>query len=308
VAFHVAVFSRAQADANGSSQIGVKTSSAASLLSGKRPVSAIPKKSSTASTKSGAKKTDGSSASAKSQAEAPEDVEPGEMSLEDIETRLGALFEPEVMANLKSANWKERLEAITSLKDSVEGLETLDQYAELLIRLLCILPGWNEKNIQVQQKAIEAVVLIAQNATRFSKKCVVLCLTGVVEKVGDIKTRIQATKCLTTFCEAVGPKFVFERLFKIMKDHKNPKVLSEGLSWMITALDDFGIGHVPLKDLINFCKDTGLGSSAAAVRTATIKLFGVLHKFVGPGSYSCGLTAYCLFFLPRLCFSLSFSF
>jgi cytoskeleton-associated protein 5 len=72
------------------------------------------------------------------------------------------------------------------------------------------------------------------------------------------------------------------QLFKIMKDHKNPKVLSEGLSWMVTALDDFGIGHVPLKDLINFCKDTGLGSSAAAVRTATIKLFGVLHKFVGP--------------------------
>ena len=122
---------------------------------------------------------------------------------------------------------------------------------------------------QVQQKAIEAVILIAQNATRFSKKCVVLCLTGrfsrfslllyvgaccveepssvlyrtlsvrksyagaflspdhdsllnigsccspcagVVEKVGDIKTRIQATKCLTTFCEAVGPKFVLERV------------------------------------------------------------------------------------------------
>jgi cytoskeleton-associated protein 5 len=281
-------FSRAQADANGSSQAngGVKATSAASLLSGKRPVSAISKKSSTtsggASKSGGAKKSEGSSAAAKSQAEAPEDVEPGEMSLEDIESRLGPLFEPEVFANLKSANWKERLEAITSLKDTVEGLKTLDQHAELLIRLLCVLPGWNEKNIQVQQKAIEAVILIAQNATRFSKKCVVLCLTGVVEKVGDIKTRIQATKCLTTFCEAVGPKFIFERLFKIMKDHKNPKVLSEGLSWMMTALDDFGIGHVPLKDLINFCKDTGLGSSAAPVRTATVKLFGVLHKFVGP--------------------------
>jgi hypothetical protein len=32
------------------------------------------------------------------------------MSLEDIESRLGPLFEAEVMANLKSANWKERLE------------------------------------------------------------------------------------------------------------------------------------------------------------------------------------------------------
>lgn len=40
---------------------------------------------------------------------------------------------------------------------------------------------------------------------------------------------------------------VVVQLFKIMKDHKNPKVLCEGLSWMVTALEDFGIGHVPLK-------------------------------------------------------------
>ena len=38
-----------------------------------------------------------------------------------------------------------------------------------------------------------------------------------------------------------------------MKDHKNPKVLGEGLSWMATALDDFGIGHVPLKVDFLFC-------------------------------------------------------
>lgn len=42
------------------------------------------------------------------------------------------------------------------------------------------------------------------------------------------------------------------QLFKIMKDHKNPKVLCEGLSWMVTALEDFGIGHVPLKVWISY--------------------------------------------------------
>ncbi|KAL8032654.1 hypothetical protein ABFX02_13G110200 [Erythranthe guttata] len=89
-------------------------------------------------------------------------------------------------------------------------------------------------------------------------------------------------KCLTTFCEAVGPGFIFERLYKIMKEHKNPKVLSEGLLWMVSAVDDFGISYLKLKDLIEFCKDTGLQSSAAATRNSTIKLIGSLHKFVGP--------------------------
>ncbi|XP_062103962.1 protein MOR1-like [Humulus lupulus] len=85
-------------------------------------------------------------------------------------------------------------------------------------------------------------------------------------------------KCLTTFCEAVGPGFIFERLYKILKEHKNPKVLSEGLLWMVSA--------VKLKDLIDFCKDTGLQSSAAATRNSSVKLLGVLHKFTPSHPFS----------------------
>lgn len=36
--------------------------------------------------------------------------------------------------------------------------------------------------------------------------------TGISERVADIKTRAHAMKCLTTFCEAVGPGFIFERV------------------------------------------------------------------------------------------------
>jgi len=35
--------------------------------------------------------------------------------------------------------------------------------------------------------------------------------------------------------------------------------------------------------MIDFCKDIGLQSSTAVTRNATIKLIGMLHKFVGPG-------------------------
>ncbi|XP_062076151.1 protein MOR1-like isoform X2 [Humulus lupulus] len=90
-------------------------------------------------------------------------------------------------------------------------------------------------------------------------------------------------KYLTTFCEAVGPGFIFERLYKILKEHKNPKVLSEGLLWMVSAVEDFGISHLKLKDLIDFCKDTGLQSSAVATRNSSVKLLGVVQKFVGLG-------------------------
>jgi hypothetical protein len=32
-----------------------------------------------------------------------------------------------------------------------------------------------------------------------------------------------------------------------MKEHKNPKVLSEGLLWMVSAVEDFGISNLKLK-------------------------------------------------------------
>lgn len=39
--------------------------------------------------------------------------------------------------------------AITSLKAQVEGLQDPDQSVEILVRLVCAVPGWNDKNVQV---------------------------------------------------------------------------------------------------------------------------------------------------------------
>ncbi|KAM7271007.1 hypothetical protein ACFE04_030221 [Oxalis oulophora] len=258
--------------------------SAASMLSGKRPVPSAPADKKGGTAKQGAsKKGDGPTRPQPSKSVAPpEDVEPSEMSLEEIESRLASLVQADTVAQLKSTVWKERLEAISSLKEQVEAVQNLDQSAEILTRLVCAVPGWSEKNVQVQQQVIEVVTYVASTATKFPKKCVVLCIFGISERVADIKTRTHAMKCLTTFSEAVGPGFIFERMYKIMKEHKNPKVLSEGLMWMVSAVEDFGLSHLKLKDLIDFCKDTGLQSSTAATRNATIKLLGVLHRFVGP--------------------------
>ncbi|KAK2999384.1 hypothetical protein RJ639_023164, partial [Escallonia herrerae] len=235
--------------------------SAASMLSGKKPVHAPPAVKKGVSVKSGGnKKGDGVGQSKTSKPIEPEDVEPADMGLEEIENKLGSLIQEDTIAQLKSAVWKERLEAMALFKEQLEALKDLDQSVEILVRLLCAVPGWNEKNVQVQQQVIDAITYIASTASKFPKKCVVLCIQGITERVADIKTRAHAMKCLTTFSEAVGPGFIFERMFKIMKEHKNPKVLSEGLLWMVSTIDDFGVSLLKLKDIIDFCKDVGLQS------------------------------------------------
>ncbi|XP_014628109.1 protein MOR1 isoform X3 [Glycine max] len=275
---------RVSASSAESSESAFVKRSAAGMLSGKRPVQSVPVAKKGGVVKSGTnKKTDGvPQVKASKSVEPPEDVEPTEMSLEEIESRIGSLIQSDTITQLKSAVWKERLEAISSLKQQVEGLQDLDQSVEILIRLVCTLPGWSEKNVQVQQQVIEVITHIGSTATKFPKKCVVLCLSGLSERVADIKTRAHAMKCLSTLSEAVGPGFIFERLYKILKEHKNPKVLSEGILWMVSAVEDFGVSHIKLKDLIDFLKEIGLQSSNAATRNASIKFLGVLHRFVGP--------------------------
>jgi len=85
--------------------------SAASMLSGKKPVqaAAASKKSGT-SKSTAAKRTDGGSQSKTSAAPEIEDVEPTEMSLEEIEERISSVVKAETISQLKSTVWKERLE------------------------------------------------------------------------------------------------------------------------------------------------------------------------------------------------------
>ncbi|KAM1029489.1 hypothetical protein FF1_041920 [Malus domestica] len=66
--------------------------------------------------------------------------------------------------------------AISSFKQQVKGLQDIHHSIEMLVRLLCAVPGWSEKNVQVQQQVIEVITYMASTAKKFPKKCVVLCL------------------------------------------------------------------------------------------------------------------------------------
>ncbi|CAI7892594.1 unnamed protein product [Closterium sp. NIES-54] len=258
--------------------------SAASLLSGKagaRP-SATGAKVETGSSAAGGKKA-GNDAKKPAQAVTPpEEIEPEPWSPETVEERAKAVLPPEMVDNLKSSAWKERLEAMTNIKEMVPSMADAQANVETIVRLISTTPGWSDKNVQVLQKMLECMSALADKVDRFPKKCVVLCIEGLIERVGDIKTRIQSTACLTTLAECVGPQFIFTRSIPIVSAHKNPKVLAESITWMVTAVDDFGTAQLNLKELLEFVKNVGLGSSNAPCRGAATKLLGAMHKYVGP--------------------------
>jgi len=69
--------------------------------------------------------------------------------------------------------------------------------------------------------------------------------------------------------------------YEPLSKQKAPKVLADALTWVNTALIDFGISGISLRGLIEFLK-TALQNSNAAVRTSATKTLITVKLFAGP--------------------------
>lgn len=69
---------------------------------------------------------------------------------------------------------------------------------------------------------------------------------------------------------------------------KAPKALADALTWINTALTDFGITGIALRPLIDLLK-TALQNSNAAVRTSATKTLVTLKLFAGSSRLRCVL-------------------
>lgn len=104
----------------------------------------------------------------------------------------------------------------------------------------------------------------------------------LVEKLGDIKLKKPAGECLIVFAEKTSLQFVFSQSYPIWKKAKSPKVLADSLTWIHSAIMDFGIAGLQVRDLIDFIK-FALSNTNASVRTSAVTVLGALRMFIGPG-------------------------
>jgi cytoskeleton-associated protein 5 len=70
-----------------------------------------------------------------------------------------------------------------------------------------------------------------------------------------------------------------------MEKQKAPKVLADSVTWVDSALRDFGIAGLSLRSLIEFLK-VALKHSNAAVRSSGTKTLVTVKLFAGGGKLS----------------------
>ena len=68
------------------------------------------------------------------------------------------------------------------------------------------------------------IALLATESSKLSKKDAFTAVTGLVDKMSDIKLKGPAGEALTAMSEALGPQFIFTQLHKRAAAQKNPKV------------------------------------------------------------------------------------
>ena len=68
--------------------------------------------------------------------------------------------------------------------------------------------------------------------------------------------------------------------YEPLSKQKAPKVLADAITWVNTALTDFGLAGLSLRNLIEFLK-TALQNSNASVRTSATKTLVTVKLFAG---------------------------
>jgi len=214
----------------------------------------------------------------------PKSNDPPAPSDEEMEAKAASLLSESVRTQLASKDWKERLAAVENVASTVESMSSEDRAANVDVLICFILdktPGYGDVNAQVCAKTFSVAAQLARGVARFPKRCAAVVIPNAITKLAEPKNKQPASDVLTSFCERLGPQFVFAQLYKTAPTHKNPSVTAAALTWMAQTIQDFGTAGIKIADLISVMK-TCLEATNPKIKTSAVDVLIETRKRKGP--------------------------
>lgn len=200
------------------------------------------------------------------------------LSDEAVDEKAEALFTADILKQLSSSNWKERLEGTQKMIDIVKGKSKEELKTQVVVRTLAKKPGIKDNNFQVLKLKIDLLAHLGKN-TVFTKVSAGFVLGDLVDKVGDVKNGSGVREALSCIAESCSLEFVGKEVITMAFEQKNPKNQSEAINWLTNAIKEFGL-KVNVKLLIENIKKS-FAHTNPAVRSAGISLCGVIYMYMG---------------------------
>ncbi|XP_071809133.1 cytoskeleton-associated protein 5-A-like isoform X2 [Asterias amurensis] len=199
---------------------------------------------------------------------------------EEVVDKATAALSAAIIQQLESSNWKERLAAMEEFLTKVHNMDKNDVNTQVFVRILAKKPGWKEANFQVLNAKITMVGVLAEKAN-FSRRTASFVISGLVDKIGDIKSGAKVKESLTAVAEATQLGYISEEIVRYaFTEQKNPKNQAETLNWLAQAIQEFGFTTLNVKPLIPFIK-MALAAVNPQVRSGAISLIGVMYMYMG---------------------------
>ncbi|XP_053160664.1 cytoskeleton-associated protein 5-like [Hemicordylus capensis] len=202
-----------------------------------------------------------------------------ELSEESCELEAAAVLPASCLRHLDSSNWKERISCLEAFEKAVEVMEKNQMPCQALVRLLDKEPGWRETKLQVMQKKLHIVTLIAQRGN-FSKTSAQFVLGNLVDKVGDVICGSDTKEALTAVAEACGLPWTARKVTEAAFSQDSPRTHSETLNWLSSVIKDFGFDGMEAKALVGYIK-SALTAAHPDVRASAFNLLGVIYLYIG---------------------------
>ena len=183
---------------------------------------------------------------------------------------------PSQYEGLGDANWKTRLEAISS----VSFAASVDP--EMAVRMMIHRPGWKESNVLVISKAIDVLLKYPRNLNVESVS--LLLASGLIEKISETKLQKDIYNLFNKCAEDLNaPHRVFSQLLTLILMVKSPKSVSDAIKYLQNLILDHGQRTIPLQSLaseVSFVKQLLLNPNPL-IRSSAVELAASLKGFYG---------------------------
>ncbi|XP_033919680.1 cytoskeleton-associated protein 5-like [Melopsittacus undulatus] len=200
-----------------------------------------------------------------------------ELSAEECREKAAAVLPENCIQHLKSNNWKERISSMDTIQKTVREMKTSEIPCQALVRLL--LQGHEETNLQVMQKKLHTIILLAQKGD-FSRTSAQIALESVVEMVGDVLCSSNAQGTLTVIAEACSLPWTAKTAILLAFSQNNSRIHSKILDWTSKAILEFGFEGMEAKTLVKALK-IALTALHSGVQRSAITLLGVIYLYMG---------------------------
>lgn len=232
-----------------------------------------PGRSSRAAGKSSSKKSAGKS----------EMTEAKPMDYEAAKEAVSGMLSGEILSNLESKKWKERVAAMDALLELVKGDGAADARANIgaMFSLFKKHPSFKDSNFQVNIKCYTVCAEILKGSEAAAARG--WCLVPLGELLGKMSDRKIAPACrayLGACVELYGPKAIFPAVKSRLAKVRNPKAIAGTIDWVVETLDEFGAGSTDVQQVIGYAREW-IAHANKDIRSGAAKIFVSVYKQTG---------------------------